>query len=256
MDSCACTCIFGVLNKVRGYQPLVDSSYWLRRCRDNDNSRGIRKQPPIDHPRWCYARGILCRGIHMSFIFRTRNVGYQIDRDLSLHRPTKAYIGLCRSNHSRHLSSTSPLGGRAELWSLRARAVSITFVAASESQARYNTVNYIRLMNNITYSWCRPTWGESVLVCLKFLRFVQFSLINNQYVEPKSSAHLRRFLKKLVKFTCFISFPLMFIWTLSVLYFLPFGENIMKWFLLLFRKSLLAWNQVVIFLQFFIYLFH
>ena len=41
--------------------------------------------------------------------------------------------------------------------------------------------------------------------------------------------------KNVVKFTCFISFPLMFILTLSVLYFLPFGKNIRK-FLFFYRK--------------------
>ena len=51
----------------------------------------------------------------------------------------------------------------------------------------YSAVNEIILKNNITYSLC--TWGESVLVCLKFLHFVQFFLIDNQY------AHLCRFLK-------------------------------------------------------------
>ena len=39
----------------------------------------------------------------------------------------------------------------------------------------------------------------------------------------------------------------MFILTLSVLYFLPFGKNIMKFDFFIFRESLLVWNQVVIF---------
>ena len=73
----------------------------------------------------------------------------------------------------------------------------------------YSTVNEIRLINNIKYSGC--ILGQCVLVCLAFLHLVQFSLMNNQYVEPNSSAHICRFLKKLVNFTCFISFPLMFI---------------------------------------------
>ena len=87
---------------------------------------------------------------------------------------------------------------------------------------------------------------------------MQFSLINNQYVGPNSSAHLCRptFLKKIVKFTCFILFPFMFILRLSALYLLPFGKNIMKFDFFIFRESLLVWNQVVTFLQFFIYVFN
>ena len=67
--------------------------------------------------------------------------------------------------------------------------------------------------------------------CLSLLRIPTFRaifLIKTQYVEPNSGAHQCRFLNCLVKFTCFISFPLMFNLTLSVLYFLPFGKNIMK----------------------------
>ena len=72
---------------------------------------------------------------------------------------------------------------------------------------------------------------------LKIPTFRAIFLIRNQYVEPNSSAHLCRFLKKCVKFSCFISFPLMFILTLSVLHFLPFGKNIMKFlFYFILRK--------------------
>ena len=55
------------------------------------------------------------------------------------------------------------------------------------------------------------------------------------------------FCKNLVKFTCFFPFPLMFILTLSVLYFFPFGKNIVKFDFFIFKESLLVWNQVVIF---------
>ena len=63
----------------------------------------------------------------------------------------------------------------------------------------YSTVNEIRLMTNISYSGCML--GLYVLDCLEFLHLVQFSLINNQYVEPNSSAHLCRFLNIFSKFS-------------------------------------------------------
>ena len=78
--------------------------------------------------------------------------------------------------------------------------------------------------------------GRKCFSLLKIPTFRATVLITNQYVEPNSSAHLCRFLKKIVKFNCFISFPLIFILTLSELYVLPFGKNIMKLDFLYLKK--------------------
>ena len=47
--------------------------------------------------------------------------------------------------------------------------------------------------------------------------------------------------------TCFILFPSTCIKALLILYFFPFGVNIIKFYFLVFRESLLVWNHVEIF---------
>ena len=54
--------------------------------------------------------------------------------------------------------------------------------------------------------------------------------------------------------TCFILFPSTCIKALLILYFVPFGVNIIKFDFLVFRESLLVWNHVEI-LRFYVYLF-
>ena len=47
--------------------------------------------------------------------------------------------------------------------------------------------------------------------------------------------------------TCFILFPSTCIKALLILYFFPFGVNIIKFDFLVFRESLLVWNHVEFF---------
>ena len=53
--------------------------------------------------------------------------------------------------------------------------------------------------------------------------------------------------RNLVNLTCFILFPSTFIKALLILYFFPFGVNIITFYFLMFRESLLVWNHVEIF---------
>ena len=71
-----------------------------------------------------------------------------------------------------------------------------------------------------------------------------FYLISCQCEPSSLGAHLLRFRKNIVYFTCLILLPSMFNSTSLILYFFPFGVNIVKFVFLVFDASLLALNQV------------
>ena len=76
---------------------------------------------------------------------------------------------------------------------------------------------------------------------------MQFSLIYNQYVEPNSSAHLCRFLKKIGKVHLFYFVSINVYFNVICVVFFTFWQEYMKFDFFIFRESLLVWNQVVIF---------
>ena len=83
------------------------------------------------------------------------------------------------------------------------------------------------------------------LLSIPTFRAICFDRLSICVVQLKcSSINIPR---NLVNLTCFILFPSTCIKALLILYFFPFGANIIKFDFLVFNKSLLVWNHVEIF---------